>query len=145
MVRQCRVICPVIKLKSLKISRLSYVIVKTLNTFKSCEVSWDFIHPAFFHLKSKAIYNSSAKNRENGKDLRWKRDTCWKRWTSALHFCTVRSCKNKVLNLLLKFFLADTSPFVGPLMTLFWTSGDISPGCQSQTGWPSLACFVTCV
>ena len=28
--------------------------------------------------------------------------------------------------------------FMGPLIPLFWTFGDISSGCQSQSGWPSL-------
>ena len=32
--------------------------------------------------------------------------------------------------------------FVGPLMTLFWTFGDVCPGSQSQGG--SFACFHTC-
>ena len=31
-------------------------------------------------------------------------------------------------------FLLDTYPFVGPLIPLFWTSGDISSGFQSQSG-----------
>ena len=33
--------------------------------------------------------------------------------------------------------------FVGPLIPLFWTSGDICPGFQSQCEW--LACFITCI
>ena len=33
-------------------------------------------------------------------------------------------------------FLVDTCPFVGPLMPLFWTSGDVSSGFQSQSGQP---------
>ena len=33
--------------------------------------------------------------------------------------------------------------FVGPLIPLFWTSGDVCPGFQSQSG--SLACFLACV
>ena len=32
-------------------------------------------------------------------------------------------------------FLLDTCPFVGPLIPLFWTSGDISSGFQSQSGF----------
>ena len=32
---------------------------------------------------------------------------------------------------------------MGPLIPLFWTSGDIYPGFQSQGGY--LACFFTCV
>ena len=33
-------------------------------------------------------------------------------------------------------FLEDISPFVGPLIPLFRTSGDISSGFQSQSGQP---------
>ena len=33
--------------------------------------------------------------------------------------------------------------FLGPLIPLLWTSGDVCPGFQSQGG--SLACFLTCV
>ena len=36
----------------------------------------------------------------------------------------------------LKKFLEDISPFRGATDTLFWTSGDISPGFQSQGGYP---------
>ena len=36
----------------------------------------------------------------------------------------------------LKKFLEDISPFVGPQITLFWTSGDVSSGLQSQSGQP---------
>ena len=32
-------------------------------------------------------------------------------------------------------FLADTCPFLGPLVPLFWISGDISYGFQSQSGF----------
>ena len=32
---------------------------------------------------------------------------------------------------------------MGPLIPLFWTSGDVYPGFQSQGG--SLACFLACV
>ena len=32
-------------------------------------------------------------------------------------------------------FLADTCPFLGPLVPLFWISGDISSGFQSQSGF----------
>ena len=31
-------------------------------------------------------------------------------------------------------FLADTCPFLGPLVPLFWISGDVSSGFQSQSG-----------
>ena len=32
-------------------------------------------------------------------------------------------------------FLLDTCPFVGPLIPLFWISGDVSSGFQSQSGF----------
>ena len=35
-------------------------------------------------------------------------------------------------------FLADTCPFWGPLVALFWISGDVSSGFQSQSGF----CFI---
>ena len=34
-----------------------------------------------------------------------------------------------------KKFLADTCPFLGPLVPLFWISGDVSSGFQSQSGF----------
>ena len=43
----------------------------------------------------------------------------------------------------LKKFWGHKSFFLGPLIPLFWTSGDICPGFQSKGG--SLACFLTCV
>ena len=33
-------------------------------------------------------------------------------------------------------FLADTCPFLGPLVPLFWISGDVFSGFQSQSGLP---------
>ena len=41
---------------------------------------------------------------------------------------------NVVKHFFLKF-LKDMSPFVGPLIPLFWTSGDIYSGFQSQSGF----------
>ena len=42
-----------------------------------------------------------------------------------------------IKKLLLFFkFLADTCPFLGPLVRLFWISGDVSSGFQSQSGLP---------
>ena len=38
----------------------------------------------------------------------------------------------------LKKILVDTWPFMGPLIPLFWTSGDIFFGLQSQSGQPYL-------
>ena len=32
--------------------------------------------------------------------------------------------------------------FVGPLIPLFWTSGDVYPGFQSQSGYPCLHAFL---
>ena len=41
-----------------------------------------------------------------------------------------------VINLyFLKKFLADTCPFLGPLVPPFWISGDVSSGFQSQSGF----------
>ena len=40
----------------------------------------------------------------------------------------------------LKKFLADTCPFLGPLVPLFWISGDGSSGFQSQSGF-CLICY----
>ena len=37
-------------------------------------------------------------------------------------------------------FLADTCPFLGPLIPLFWISGDVSSGFQSQSGLPYSHC-----
>ena len=37
-------------------------------------------------------------------------------------------------------FLADTCPFLGPLVPLFWISGDVSSGFQSQSGLPYSHC-----
>ena len=44
----------------------------------------------------------------------------------------------------LKKILEDTSPFCGVLIPIFWTSGDVCPGFQSQGG-PSLVCFLICM
>ena len=35
-------------------------------------------------------------------------------------------------------FLADTCPFLGPLVPLFWISDEVSSGFQSQSGLPYL-------
>ena len=47
---------------------------------------------------------------------------------------------NALLNRWIDFFffqsfLVDTCPFLGPLVPLFWISGDISSGFQSQSGF----------
>ena len=44
----------------------------------------------------------------------------------------------------LKKNLEDISPFVGPLIPSFLTSGDVCPGFQSQGG-SLFVCFLTCV
>ena len=41
-----------------------------------------------------------------------------------------------------KFFWRTHVLFVGPLIPLFWTSGDVCPGFQSQGG---LACMLSCL
>ena len=38
-----------------------YQPIRTLEILKYCEISWDF-PKKYFHLKSNAVYNSSAKN-----------------------------------------------------------------------------------
>ena len=45
--------------------------------------------------------------------------------------------KAKMLKIIFFFlkFLADTCPFLGPLVPLFWISGDVSSGFQSQSGF----------
>ena len=54
---------------------------------------------------------------------------------------TNRFINKKVIRICFCFFLkflADTCPFLGPLVPLFWISGDISFGIQSQSGF----CFI---
>ena len=41
-----------------------YQPIRTLEILKYCEISWDF-SKKYFHLKSNAVYNSSAKNEQN--------------------------------------------------------------------------------
>ena len=55
---------------------------------------------------------------------------------SSTFNCLERTFKSTI-------FLRTLALFVGPLIPLFWTSGDVCPGFQSQGG--SLACFLTCV
>ena len=38
-------------------------------------------------------------------------------------------------------FLVDTCPFLGPLVPLFWISGDVSSGFQSQSGFCLIGYF----
>ena len=37
------------------------------------------------------------------------------------------------------------SPFVGPLIPLFWTSGDVSSGFQSQSGFCLICTWWRCM
>ena len=48
-----------------------------------------------------------------------------------------QDCRNQLANFFFFFlkFLADTCPFLGPLVPLFWISGDVSSGFQSQSGF----------
>ena len=39
-----------------------YQPIRPLEILKSCEISWDLLKK-YFHLKSNAVYNSSAKNK----------------------------------------------------------------------------------
>ena len=43
-----------------------------------------------------------------------------------------------MMNFIQTFFKKslDICPFMGPLVPLFWTSGDVSPGFQSHSGKP---------
>ena len=40
-----------------------YQPIRMLKIYKYCEILWDFTKK-YFHLKSNAVYNSSAKNQE---------------------------------------------------------------------------------
>ena len=42
-------------------------------------------------------------------------------------------------------FLLDTCPFVGPLIPLFWTSGDISSGFQNHSGFCLIQTLQRCM
>ena len=49
--------------------------------------------------------------------------------------------RNQFVSMIYVFFkkiLLDTCPFLGPLISLFLTSGDVSSGFQSQSGQPYL-------
>ena len=41
-----------------------YQLIRTLKILKYYEISWDF-PKKYFHLKSNAVYNSSAKKQDN--------------------------------------------------------------------------------
>ena len=44
-------------------------------------------------------------------------------------------CKTVFFKFFFEKFLLDTCPFLGPLIPLFQTSGDVSSGFQSQSGF----------
>ena len=90
----------------------------------------------------------------------WK-SPCWQKhvhnWTTGFKPFNTDSNLSKLqytqiinvcIKLLFKKNLEDISPFVGSLIPLFWTSGEICPGFQSQGGpinciyiiWISPAC-----
>ena len=48
---------------------------------------------------------------------------------------------SSVVFFLKNFFVGHMSLFAGPLIPLFWTSGDICPGFQSQGGFPRLRAY----
>ena len=50
-------------------------------------------------------------------------------------FCPFFFLYTYVFFYFLKIFLGDTCPFMGLLIPLFWTSGDVSSGFQSQSGF----------
>ena len=64
-------------------------------------------------------------------------------WNRSLSLLTKSSnanhprtcCFKKFLGGHMSFFRADTCPFLGPLVPLFWISVDISSGFQSQRGF----------
>ena len=59
---------------------------------------------------------------------------------SVLHWEKIKPLKNGADFFKIKFLL-DTCPFVGPLIPLFWTSGDVSSGFQSQSGFCLIRTF----
>ena len=64
------------------------------------------------------------------------------RFTLAL---SLREIGQSLVNLFFVFFLnffgVDTCPFWGPLVPLFWISGDASSGFQSQGGFLAYSLF----
>ena len=60
-----------------------------------------------------------------------------------LDYCTLPDCQTFASSFFFFLkFLSDTytCPFLGPLVPLFWISGDVSSGFQSQSGF-CLICF----
>ena len=60
--------------------------------------------------------------------------SCTVKFPSHLNACTTRIMPHLFSFFFLKF-LADTCPFLGPLVPLFWISSDVSSGFQSQSGF----------
>ena len=60
----------------------------------------------------------------------------------SCNFVQCEAVQFSKLNFFLFFlkFLADTCPFWGQLVPLFWISGDVSSGFQSQSGLPYSHC-----
>ena len=60
-------------------------------------------------------------------------------WQNETILCYGNYRKTRILTgiatLFFLKFLADTCPFLGPLVLLFWISGDVSSGFQSQSGF----------
>ena len=52
----------------------------------------------------------------------------------VLRLCEIQNetSSAKKLQDFFKIFLGDTCPFMGPLISQFWTSGDVSSGLQSH-------------
>ena len=55
--------------------------------------------------------------------------------------CPVQRLRNEAF---FKKILADTCPFLWPLVPLFWISGDVSSGFQSHSGLPYSHCGGKC-
>ena len=51
------------------------------------------------------------------------------------HLCKVSSIFHNVFHMFLKRFWRTSVLFMGPLISVFWTSGDICPGLQNQDGY----------
>ena len=72
----------------------------------------------------------------------------WSNWYHLPHTLSNSSgkldCYVARRNIFFLKFMEDVSPFVVPLVPLFWSSGDICPGFQVMAN-PSLICFLTCV
>ena len=68
-------------------------------------------------------------------------------WNQSLVICLLRTkpvnrdpWMSHISTFFFLKFLADICPFLGPLVPLFWISGDVSSGFQSQSGLPYSHC-----